>query len=87
MVDMDLERFFDRVNHDILMSRIARKIKDKRVYGEGRNRMFVKGENIPLLPGFVPTACYQRAPGEQGRSGWIPQSTDSIGQAYKARKM
>jgi len=28
---MDLEKFFDRVNHDILMSRIARKIKDKRV--------------------------------------------------------
>jgi len=31
VVDMDLEKFFDRVNHDILMSRIARKIKDKRI--------------------------------------------------------
>lgn len=31
VVDMDLEKFFDRVNHDVLMSRIARKIKDKRV--------------------------------------------------------
>ncbi len=31
VIDMDLEKFFDRVNHDILMSRIARKIKDKRV--------------------------------------------------------
>ena len=31
VVDMDLEKFFDRVNHDILMSRIARKIKDKRL--------------------------------------------------------
>lgn len=29
-VDMDLEKFFDRVNHDILMSRIARKVNDKR---------------------------------------------------------
>ena len=29
VVDMDLEKFFDRVNHDILMSRLARKIKDK----------------------------------------------------------
>lgn len=28
---MDLEKFFDRVNHDILMSRIARKVKDKRI--------------------------------------------------------
>ncbi|MBI3902270.1 MAG: group II intron reverse transcriptase/maturase, partial [Nitrosomonadales bacterium] len=31
VVDLDLEKFFDRVNHDILMSRIARKIKDDRV--------------------------------------------------------
>ena len=31
VVDMDLEKFFDRVNHDILMSRIARRVKDKRV--------------------------------------------------------
>lgn len=30
-VDIDLEKFFDRVNHDILMSRLARKIKDKRL--------------------------------------------------------
>lgn len=29
VVDMDLEKFFDRVNHDILMSRLARKIQDK----------------------------------------------------------
>jgi RNA-directed DNA polymerase len=31
VVDLDLEKFFDRVNHDILMSRIARKVKDQRV--------------------------------------------------------
>ena len=31
VVDMDLEKFFDRVNHDILMSRLARKVKDKSV--------------------------------------------------------
>jgi len=31
VVDMDLESFFDRVNHDILMARVARKIRDKRV--------------------------------------------------------
>ena len=31
VVDIDLEKFFDRVNHDILMSRVARKIKDKRI--------------------------------------------------------
>lgn len=31
VVDADLEKFFDRVNHDILMSRVAYKVKDKRV--------------------------------------------------------
>ncbi len=31
VVDMDLEKFFDRVNHDVLMARVARKVKDKRV--------------------------------------------------------
>jgi len=31
VVDMDLEKFFDRVNHDMLMARVARKVKDKRI--------------------------------------------------------
>ena len=31
IVDMDLEKFFDRVNHDVLMSRLARHIDDKRI--------------------------------------------------------
>ncbi|QUH27177.1 group II intron reverse transcriptase/maturase [Serpentinicella alkaliphila] len=31
VVDMDLEKFFDKVNHDILMERLSRRIKDKRV--------------------------------------------------------
>ncbi len=31
VVDMDLEKFFDRVNHDVLMGQIAKRTKDKRV--------------------------------------------------------
>lgn len=31
VVDLDLEKFFDRVNHDILMERISRRVNDKRV--------------------------------------------------------
>ena len=31
VVDIDLEKFFDRVNHDMLMARVARVVKDKRV--------------------------------------------------------
>lgn len=30
-MDIDLSKFFDRVDHDRLMSRLARKVKDKRV--------------------------------------------------------
>jgi RNA-directed DNA polymerase len=31
VVDMDLEKFFDRVNRDILMSRLAKRFQDKRL--------------------------------------------------------
>ena len=31
VVDMDLEKFFDRVNHDCLMARVSRNVGDKRV--------------------------------------------------------
>jgi len=31
VVDLDLEKFFDRVNHDKLMAAIARRVSDKRV--------------------------------------------------------
>jgi RNA-directed DNA polymerase len=30
VVDIDLAKFFDRVNHDLLMARVARKVKDQR---------------------------------------------------------
>jgi len=33
VVDVDLEKFFDRVHHDVLMSRLARRINDRRVLG------------------------------------------------------
>jgi group II intron reverse transcriptase/maturase len=33
VVDVDLEKFFDRVNHDVLMGRLGTRIADKRVLG------------------------------------------------------
>jgi RNA-directed DNA polymerase len=33
VVDLDLEKFFDRVNHDVLMGRLAKRIADRRVLG------------------------------------------------------
>jgi RNA-directed DNA polymerase len=31
VVDIDLEKFFDRVNHDVLMNRLSRRVGDKRM--------------------------------------------------------
>jgi RNA-directed DNA polymerase len=31
VVDLDLEKFFDRVNHDRLMAKIAARVSDKRL--------------------------------------------------------
>ena len=31
VVDLDLEKFFDRVNHDGLIARVAARVSDKRV--------------------------------------------------------
>jgi RNA-directed DNA polymerase len=33
VVDVDLEKFFDRVNHDVLMGRLEKRIGDKRLLG------------------------------------------------------
>ena len=31
VLDVDLENFFDRVNHDVLMGKLAKRIGDRRV--------------------------------------------------------
>ena len=33
VVDVDLEQFFDRVNHDVLMGKLAKRIGDRRIQG------------------------------------------------------
>lgn len=43
MVDLDLEKFFDRVNHDVLMSRIEKRVSDKRVLTLIRRRFLNAG--------------------------------------------
>lgn len=32
VVDIDLEKFFDRVNHDVLMTKVAKQVNDKRIH-------------------------------------------------------
>ena len=56
-VDVDLEKFFDRVNHDILMERLARRIDDKAVLRLIR-RYLVAG----IMDGGVVMARYEGTP-------------------------
>lgn len=57
VVDMDLEKFFDRVKHDILMSLVARKVGDKRVLGLIRRYL-----QAGLLVGGVASARQEGTP-------------------------
>ena len=64
VVDLDLEKFFDRVNHDILMSRVARRIGDKRLL-----RIIRRFLQAGLMQGRV---CVTRDEGT-ANSGLVPR--------------
>jgi RNA-directed DNA polymerase len=57
-VDVDLERYFDTVNHDLLMERLGRRIRDKRV--------------LKLIKSFLLSGVEIRTkiPAKQGRGGY-----------------
>lgn len=57
VVDMDLEKFFDRVNHDALMARVSRKVKDKRVL-----RLIRRYLQAGMLSGGVETQRVEGTP-------------------------
>ncbi|MCA1600606.1 MAG: group II intron reverse transcriptase/maturase [Acidobacteria bacterium] len=57
VVDIDLEKFFDRVNHDVLMSRLARRIKDKRVL-----RLIRRYRQAGMMAGGLRTARREGTP-------------------------
>ena len=58
VVDVDLEAFFDRVQHDALMARVARRVDDKRVLG--LLRLF-------CWPGCSATRAWRRQEFRKGR--------------------
>jgi RNA-directed DNA polymerase len=57
VVDIDLEKFFDRVNHDVLMSRLARRIADKRLL-----RIIRRFLNAGMMKGGVVIERYEGMP-------------------------
>ena len=54
VVDIDLEKFFDRVNHDVLMSRVRQRVQDRRVVS--LIHRFLKAGVLTLEGSVEPTA-------------------------------
>ena len=69
VVDIDLEKFFDRFNHDILMGLVAKRVADKRI--------------LKLIRGFLTAGAMEGglvSPTEEGtpRGGPITPRTQKI---------
>ena len=76
MVDVDLEKFFDRVNHDVLMGRLAKRIEDKAMLrilrryleaGVMANGVVMERHMGTPQGGTVVAVAGERAPGRSGQ--------------------
>ncbi|WP_426733951.1 reverse transcriptase domain-containing protein [Myxococcus faecalis] len=71
VVDVDLEKFFDRVHHDVLMGRMAKRLGDKRVLGLIRRYLeagvMVNGVVVERYEGTPQVLLSEVVDGERGR--------------------
>ena len=69
MVDVDLEKFFDRANHDVLMGRVAKRIGDHRVLLLIRCYL-----NAGVMANGVVVERYEGTPSQ--RAPWLARRND-----------
>ncbi len=62
VVDLDLEKFFDRVNHDMVMARLARRVGDKRLLRIVRRFLEAGLMQDGVLPGTARGHARKTAP-------------------------
>jgi retron-type reverse transcriptase len=61
VVDVDLAQFFDRVNHDLLMGRLAKRIADARLLTLIRRYLEAAVELSGGMEGLLPTRRHARS--------------------------
>lgn len=78
VVDLDVEKFFDRVNHDKLMGQVAKRVEDKRLRTEagdlthGRKRPHRRHLSVSILSGAVNVPHNLLVPNKRFNSGAVP---------------
>jgi group II intron reverse transcriptase/maturase len=82
VVDIDLEKFFDRVNHDVLMGKLAKRVDDRRVL-----RLIRRTLNAGILSDGVVVERHQGTPQGGPLSPLLANILlDDIDQALERRK-
>jgi RNA-directed DNA polymerase len=80
-VDLDLSKLFDTVDHDVLMHRVALKVRDKRVLrliGKyPRAGVLVDGQKKPL-GGFLRAAHFRSCCPTSSWTTWIKSLRDEV---------
>src|SRR4051794_18586164 len=75
VVDIDLEKFFDRVNHDILMGLVAKRVADKRILTLIRGFLtFRDGGHASRPTSFRPAPSCGASPADRQGTGSSPET-------------